>query len=72
MPERTKSMTLRLSSQAARELETVAHVDEIPVSEAVRDAIDAHIEKRRQDKEFKDRLRQSIEENQEILERLAR
>jgi Arc/MetJ-type ribon-helix-helix transcriptional regulator len=70
--ERTKAMTLRLSNQAAKELETVAQVDEVPVSEAVREAIDAHIEKRRKDKEFKDRLRQSIEENQEILERLAR
>lgn len=70
--DQTKAMTLRLSNQAAKELETVAQVDEVPVSEAVREAIDAHIEKRRQDKEFKDRLRQSIEENQEILERLAR
>jgi hypothetical protein len=69
--ERTKAMTLRLSTQAAKELETVAQVDDVPVSEAVRVAIDAHIEKRRQDKEFKDRLRRSIEENQEILERLA-
>jgi predicted transcriptional regulator len=69
--EQTKAMTLRLSSQAARELETVAQVDEVTVSEAIRDAIGVYIEKRRRDKVFKDRLRRTIEENQEILHRLS-
>ena len=67
-----KAMTLRLPLETAKDLETVAHVDRIPVSEAVRTAIDAHIDSRRHDEDFRKRLRQSIEENQEILERLAR
>lgn len=66
-----KAMTLRLPAAKARELETVAQVDDIPVAEAVRDAIDQHIETRRQDAEFRARLRRALEENQDILQRLA-
>jgi len=65
-----KAMTLRLSSQSARELETVAQVDDVSVSDAVRAAIDVYIDQRRHDDAFKQRLRRTIEENQEILQRL--
>ncbi|MFY9488641.1 MAG: ribbon-helix-helix protein, CopG family [Solirubrobacterales bacterium] len=67
-----KTMSLRLPAEQAKELEAVAAVDNIPVSEVVRDAIDALIESRRKDKAFKARLRRSIKENNDILERLAR
>lgn len=66
-----KTMTLRLSDEQARELEAVARVDEIPVSEAVRKAIDERIAARRADATFQDRLRRMLEENKEALERLA-
>jgi predicted transcriptional regulator len=65
-------MTLRLSDEQARELETVARVDEIPVSEAVRNAIDERIAARRADAGFQTRLRRMLEENKQALERLAR
>ena len=42
------------------------------MSEAIRTAIDEHIAARRQDKEFRASLRKLLEENQDILERLAR
>ncbi|MFY9265708.1 MAG: ribbon-helix-helix protein, CopG family [Solirubrobacterales bacterium] len=67
-----KTMSLRLPAEQAKELEAVAAVDNMPVSEVVRDAIDALIETRRKDKAFKARLRRSIKENNDILERLAR
>jgi len=67
-----KSMTLRLPADQAAEIERVAEVDQVPVSEAVREAITRHIEARRQDKEFRERLERMLRENQEILERLAR
>lgn len=67
-----KSMTLRLPADQAAELERVAEVDQVPVSEAVREAITRHIEARRQDGEFRERLERMLRENQEILERLAR
>lgn len=67
-----KTMTLRLSDEQARELESVARVDEMPVAEAVRRAIDDRIKARREDEEFRARLRRLLEENQEALERLAK
>ena len=66
-----KTMTLRLTDKQARELEAVARVDEMPVSEAVRQAIDERIAARRKDKDFQGRA-VLLEENQEALERLAR
>ena len=67
-----KTMTLRLSDEQARELESVARVDEMPVAEAVRQAIDDRIKARREDQAFQDRLRRLMKENQEALERLAK
>jgi hypothetical protein len=67
-----KSMTLRIPTDQAAELEKVAEIDRVAVSEAVRDAIAKHIESRRQDGEFRERLERLVKENQEILDRLAR
>lgn len=69
--EETRAMTVRLPSTQARELEAVAQVDGVPVAEAVRSAIEGHIVSRRADEEFRARLRRSLEENRDILERLA-
>lgn len=69
--EETKAMTLRLPAKQAKELETVAQIDQVPTSEAVRAAIHSYIEARRQDDEFKERLRRTLEEQRDILERLA-
>ena len=67
-----KSFTLRLPAPLADELATVAEVDSVPVQQAVRDAIAEHIEARRRDKAFQERLRASAERHREILDRLAR
>ena len=67
----TKAMTLRLEADRAAELEAVARADGISVSDAVREAITEHIERRRKDKAFQNRLRRMLEEDREILERLA-
>jgi predicted DNA-binding protein len=66
----TKNMTVRMDPEMASALEAVARTDEMPVSEVVRKAIDAHIETRRADLEFRERLAKIIEEDREILERL--
>lgn len=71
-PAGRKSFTLRLPEPLAEELATVAAVDSVPVQQAVRDAIVEHIEARRKDKAFQERLRVSAERHREILERLAR
>jgi hypothetical protein len=67
-----KAMTVRLDAEQARLLETVAEVDGMPVAEAIRVAIDEHIAARRQDKEFRESLSKLMDENRDILERLAR
>lgn len=67
-----KAMTLRLRREQAADLEAVAAADGVSVSDAIRMAIDAHIATRRSDMAFQERLRRNIEEQREILERLAR
>ena len=65
-------MTWRLPADQADELEAVARADGISVSDAVREAIAGHIERKRNDKAFRERLRTVVERDREILERLAR
>lgn len=67
-----RNMTLRLSAAQADELEAVARAEGISVSDAVREAITAHIERKRKDKAFRERLHAVMERDREILERLAR
>jgi post-segregation antitoxin (ccd killing protein) len=67
-----KNMTLRLTPEQAAELEAVARAEEISVSDAVREAIAEHIERKRKDTAFQERLRTVLERDREILERLGR
>lgn len=67
-----KTMTLRLDDERAAMLELVARADNKSLTEAVRDAIDLHIEERRKDEEFKERLRRRHETERTLYERLAR
>jgi hypothetical protein len=65
-------MTLRLTDEQAATLDLVARADDQTVTEAVRTAIDAHIEQRRRDKGFKERLRLRHEQERELYERLSK
>jgi hypothetical protein len=67
-----KTMTLRLEDEQAATLELIARADDQSVTEAVRAAIDAHIEERRRDEDFRERLRRRHEEESALYERLAR
>lgn len=62
-----KAMTIRLSSDQAEALETVATVEDKPVSEVIRAAISEHIEKRKKDPAFQDSLKGRIERAQRFL-----
>lgn len=64
-------MTVRVSEEQAAELEAVANVEGAPVSEEIRRAIASHIEAKKKDKAFQDRLRASLQRNQAILKKLA-
>lgn len=67
----SKTMTLRLDDEQAATLELVARADDQSLTDAVRAAIDEHIEARRRDQAFIERLRKRHEEERELYERLA-
>lgn len=66
-----KAMSLRLPEDKAAELAAIARAEDMPVSEVVREAIDNHITARRADKDFQKRLKRRLEEDAEVLKRLA-
>ncbi|HZD71602.1 MAG TPA: hypothetical protein VFA45_22645 [Actinomycetes bacterium] len=66
-----KALTIRLSEEQAAELEAVARVDNVAVAEEIREAITAHLQARRKDAEFQQRLRTSLERQQKLLEKLT-
>lgn len=68
----TKATSLRLPQPLAAELAAVARADGMPVSEVVRKAIAKHIAERRSDKDFQERLKELLEEEQELLKRLTK
>jgi hypothetical protein len=67
----SKVMSLRLAEEMADEIAAVARTDDMPVTAAIREAISGHIASRRADKGFKERLRKRLEEDREVLKRLA-
>jgi predicted transcriptional regulator len=64
-------MTLRLDDEQAAALDLVARADDQTITQAVRAAIDAHIEARRRDKAFMERLRRRHEQERALYERLS-
>jgi predicted transcriptional regulator len=68
----TKNFTVRLPDDVARDAEALARVEGKSVNETVRSALVEAVERRRADPEFKKRLRRIIDEDRELLERLAR
>lgn len=67
-----KGFTVRLDDEQAQDIEAIAEVEGVSVAEEIRRAIGERIAERRKDTAFQQRLRQSLEDNQRILERLAR
>jgi hypothetical protein len=67
----TKTMTLRLEDESAAVLELVARVDGKSQTEVIKDALDEHIDRRRSDQEFVERLRDRHQQESELYERLG-
>jgi predicted transcriptional regulator len=67
-----KTMTLRLDDERAAILEMMARAEDKTLTDAVRAAIDEHIETRRKDQAFMERLKQRHERERELFERLAK
>jgi len=68
----TKNMTVRLPDDLAADTEALARVEGKSVNETIKDALSDAVEQRRRDPKFRERVRQIIEEDRELLERLAK
>ena len=68
----TRNMTVRLPDDLAADAEALARVEGKSVNETIKDALSEAVERRRRDPKFKARVRQIIEEDRELLERLAK
>lgn len=62
-----KAMTIRLTTEQAEALETVASVEDRPISEVIRAAIDEHIDGRKKDPAFQDSLKDRLARARRLL-----
>ena len=67
-----KNLTVRLDDQLAADTEAIARAEGTSLNETVKTALAEAVARRRKDPEFKKRLRRIIEEDRELLERLAK
>ena len=67
-----KTFTVRLPDALAKDIEALARVGGTSVNETIKQALQSEVERRRVDPSFRARLTQIIEEDRELLERLAR
>lgn len=63
---------MRLPDDEATNVEALARAEGLSLNETVRRALVEAVEARRADPEFKSRVQRIIEEDRELLERLAR
>ncbi|MHB8295891.1 MAG: ribbon-helix-helix protein, CopG family [Acidimicrobiales bacterium] len=67
-----KNFTVRLPDDEATDVEALARAEGLSLNETVRRALVEAVEARRADPEFKSRVQRIIEEDRELLQRLAR
>jgi predicted transcriptional regulator len=68
----SRNFTVRLPDDVAKDAEALARAEGKSLNETVKSALVEAVERRRADPEFKKRLRRIIDEDRELLERLAR
>jgi hypothetical protein len=67
-----KNLTVRLDDELASDTEALARAEGKSLNETVKHALAEAVQRRRDDPEFKARIRRIIEEDRELLERLAK
>lgn len=67
-----KNMTVRLDDELAADTEAMARAEGKSLNETVKQALRESVESRRSDPEFRSRVQRIIEEDRELLERLAK
>jgi len=68
----TKQTTVRLPDALAEEVEAVARVKEVSVNQFIIDSLSIEIDRVSKDAEFMNALKQVVDRDREILDRLAR
>lgn len=66
----TKITTIRIDDELKVEVEAVARADAVPVSEVIRAALYRYVAERKSDPQFQIRLRELLEKDREVIERL--
>lgn len=67
-----KNLTVRLDDDLAADTAALARAEDQSLNETVKEALREAIERRRNDPEFRARIQRIIEEDRELLERLAK
>ena len=67
-----KNLTVRLDDDSAADAEVLARAEGKSLNETVKLALSEAVERRRRDPEFKARVQRIIEQDRELLERLAK
>ena len=67
-----RTFTVRIPDELAADTEALARVAGASVNETIRKAIEEEVERQRKRPAFRSRLQTIIEEDRELLERLAR
>ncbi len=68
----TKNFTVRLDDDLAADAEALARAEGQSLNETVKSALREAVERRRKDPKFRERVRRIIDEDRELLERLAK
>jgi hypothetical protein len=67
-----KNLTVRLDDKLAADTEALARAEGKSLNETVKLALSEAVERRRRDPKFKARVRKIIDQDRELLERLAK
>lgn len=67
-----KHLSIRLDDELAADTEALARAEGQSLNETVKTALREAVDRRRKDPKFKARVRRIIEEDRELLERLAK
>jgi predicted transcriptional regulator len=67
----TKATSIRIDDDLKVEVDAVARADDVPASEVIRAALYRYIADRKSDPQFQTRLRELLEKDREVIERLA-
>jgi hypothetical protein len=67
-----KNLTVRLDDESAADAEALARAEGKSLNETVKLALSEAVERRRRDPEFRARVQRIIDQDRELLERLAK